>query len=251
MLEIKHLSAGYEGESTLQDINLTMKQGEILCIVGESGSGKSSLIRAITGYQGLQVREGSICFDGQELMRGKCAYCNEVMGRGIGLIPQNPEGSFNPIRTFERQLQELFRSHGMTMEEDAIRAAFETVGLQDYKRILKSRPYEMSGGMNQRIAIATATMLAPKLLICDEATSALDVTTAQLVIDELLAMREKMNTGILMVTHNLGIAKHMADRIAIMYQGQIVETGACVEVIEHPQHAYTKQLLESAPRMSA
>jgi peptide/nickel transport system ATP-binding protein len=109
----------------------------------------------------------------------------------------------------------------------------------------------MSGGMNQRIAIATATMLAPKLLICDEATSALDVTTAQLVIDELLAMREKMNTGILMVTHNLGIAKHMADRIAIMYQGQIVETGACAEVIEHPQHAYTKQLLESAPRMSA
>ncbi|MCR4998629.1 MAG: ABC transporter ATP-binding protein [Lachnospiraceae bacterium] len=251
MLEIKHLSAGYEGEQTLHDINLTMQPGEILCIVGESGSGKSSLIRAITGYKGLQVTEGSICFGGQELMRGKRACANGVMGREIGLIPQNPEGSFNPIRTFEKQFREMFASHGMSMEEAQIEGAFETVGLQDYKRILKSRPYEMSGGMNQRIAIAAAMLLSPKLLICDEATSALDVTTAQLVMDELLQMRRDLGTGILMVTHNLGIAKHMADRIAIMYQGELVEIGPCQDVIDHPQHAYTKQLLESAPRMSA
>jgi ABC-type dipeptide/oligopeptide/nickel transport system ATPase component len=109
----------------------------------------------------------------------------------------------------------------------------------------------MSGGMNQRIAIAAAMLLSPKLLICDEATSALDVTTAQLVMDELLQMRRDLGTGILMVTHNLGIAKHMADRIAIMYQGELVEIGPCQDVIGHPQHAYTKQLLESAPRMSA
>ena len=249
LLEIKNLNACYEDGQVLNDINLELKQGEILCVVGESGSGKSSLTRAITGYSGLEITGGSIEFCGRDLIGISDKERAALMGREIGLIPQNPAGSFNPIRPFSKQLKELLLSHGYSMDVERIAAAFTVVGLDDYKRIFKARPYEMSGGMNQRIAIAAALILSPKLIICDEATSALDVTTAQMVIDELMDIRSKFNTSILIITHNLGIAKHMADRIVIMHNGQIVEAGAVDSIIENPKHEYTKKLIGSAPRM--
>ncbi len=249
LLEIKNLNARYEDGQVLNNINLELEQGEILCVVGESGSGKSSLTRALTGYSGLEITGGAIEFCGRDLIGISDKERAALMGREIGLIPQNPAGSFNPIRPFNKQLKELLVSHGCSMDVERIAAAFNAVGLDDYKRILKARPYEMSGGMNQRVAIAAALILAPKLIICDEATSALDVTTAQMVIDELKDIRGKFNASILMITHNLGIAKHMADRIVIMYNGRIVETGVTKQIIESPKHEYTKRLIGSAPRM--
>ena len=249
LLEIEHLTASYPDQVALRDINLSVEEGEFLCLVGESGSGKSSLVRAITGHPGLEITEGNIYYDEAKLVENRCANVHDRMGCCIGLIPQNPGGSFNPIRNFEKQFRELFRSHGMEMDREKIASVFQAMGLNDVDRILKSRPYEMSGGMNQRIAIAAVMVLSPKLLICDEATSALDVTTSELVIDQLLQIQKDFGITILMVTHNLGLAEHVADRIAIMQKGQLVEQGSCQQIMKEPVHPYTKQLLACAPRM--
>lgn len=246
LLEIKHLNTGYEDGQVLFDINLRQHHGEILCVVGESGSGKTTLLRSIIGHDGLQYKRGHILFEEKDLTKHP-----DVMGSEIGLIPQNPNGSFNPIRCFEKQFQEILKSQGMKFEKEKIKEVLASVGLFDYERILKARPYEMSGGMNQRIAIAAAMMLSPRLLICDEPTGALDVMTAKKVTETLLQVRDKTNCGILMVTHNLGIAKHMADQVVIMKQGKIVEQGPMDLVIGAPKDEYTKLLLQSAPKMKA
>ncbi|MCR4673695.1 MAG: ABC transporter ATP-binding protein [Lachnospiraceae bacterium] len=244
LLEIKRLNAGYEDGQVLYEINLLMHHGEVLCVVGESGSGKTTLLRSIIGHEGLQYKRGSMHFEEKDLSKQK-----NLLGNEIGLIPQNPAGSFNPIRPFEKQFVELCKSHGIRPDKKMFQKAFASVGLMDYERILRAKPYEMSGGMNQRIAIAAAMVLSPKLLICDEPTGALDVVTAKKVTETLLQIRDTSDCGILMVTHNLGIAKQMADSIVIMKKGRIVEQGAKDLIIQSPKHDYTKLLLESAPRM--
>ena len=247
VLQIDHLSVSYGEGDVVQDVSFAINQGEVLCIVGESGSGKSTLIKAIHGL------ENTVCRDGNIYLFGEISKSNsdrrKRMGKEIGLIPQNPGGSFNPLRTFEKQFQETFSGIGKKYDAQEIIATFEKVGLKNGEDILKSRPYEMSGGMNQRIAVAICYVLSPKLLLCDEATSALDVTTAGMVVRELMKLREEKNTSILMVTHHLGIARSMADEIAIMKDGKIVEYGSTKEIFEHPQNEYTKALLLDVPKI--
>lgn len=247
VLQLKNLSVSYGLDAVVSDVSLSMKKGEILCIVGESGSGKSTLIRAIHGLENATVTAGEVVLFGKDCKTKKEKQA--LMGTEVGLIPQNPGGSFNPLRPFEKQFREAFAGCGKQFDKEQIVETFEKVGLKDGKSILKSRPYEMSGGMNQRIAVAFSFVLKPHLLLCDEATSALDVTTAQLVVKELKDLRNENDTAILMVTHHLGIAKSMADHVAIMKDGKILEYGTVDEIFLDPKCEYTKNLLCDVPKL--
>ena len=163
------------------------------------------------------------------------------------MIFQNPGASFNPVRSYEKQFRETLRSHGRAYDAQAVLDCLETLRLPDGARILKSCPYEMSGGMNQRIAIALAMLLRPRLLLCDEATGALDVTTQKAVVEELLRLRSECGTAILFVTHNLGVAARMADTVGVMYAGRMLECGDAAAVLQSPAHPYTQSLISAVP----
>lgn len=249
ILRVSALKAAYGEHTVMEDVSFDMAPAEIVCIVGESGSGKSTLARAIHGMSGLDVTGGSIEFDGRDITRLPYAECRKLMGTGIGLIPQNPQASFNPIRRYDRQFKEALAGHDMPYDEADICERLARIGIADGRGVLANRPYELSGGMNQRIAIAAAMMFEPKLLMCDEATSALDVTTAGAVVDELLKIRGSLGTSILMVTHHLGIAKRMADSIGIMKDGRMIEYGPADKIFEAPEDEYTKKLMRDVPRL--
>ncbi len=250
LLNVNSLSAGYGERNVIEDIDFSISRGEIVCIVGESGSGKSTLLKTICGFENVYINSGSVSFKGQQISDLNPKKRRALMGNGIGIIPQNPAGSFNPLRRFDAQFKETFLSHKMPYEESRILDIFEKVGLSGGKEILRSRPYEMSGGMNQRIAIAAAMLLEPELLLCDEATSALDVTTASAIVDLLCDYRDEKNVGILMVTHNLGIARKMADHTGIMQNGRFIEYGSRDEIFTSPKMEYTKRLIEDVPKLA-
>ncbi len=233
LLNIVNLSLAYEDELVVDQINLKLHSDEILCIVGESGSGKTTLLRGICRDKNVLVLSGDVQTD---------------LNR-MGVISQNPNGAFNPLRRFDKQFRETLVSNGLEYREQDILDLFERIGLQDGASILRSRPFEMSGGMNQRIAIAATMLLEPKMLLCDEPTSALDVTSANLVVDLLCRYRQKKHVGILLITHNLGIAAKMADRVAIMQKGRIIESGTTDEIFGNPKEAYTKQLMADVPKL--
>ena len=243
-LRITDLTAGHgEDTAVLQGISLSLEKGQILCIVGESGSGKTSVIRTITGWEGLYVREGSIEVWENEISRLSFKERRKLLGRTIGYIPQNPAGSFNPIRKYEPQIREMLASHDIRYVRSDVEKAFARMGLDSPGSLLGSRPYELSGGMNQRVAIAAVMLLEPSILLCDEPTSALDVMTANLVKDEFIRLNKERGTSILMVTHNLGLANIMADSVAIMKRGRIVESGNTEKVMCNPADDYTKRLI--------
>ena len=251
ILEIKNLSALYDETEVLHNVNLDIYRGEVFCLVGESGSGKSTLIKTICGDSQIRISGGSVFYKGECICDGKRATAQRYLGEKIGFIQQNPEGAFNPLRKLDAQFKETLKSHKESLDMDKLGRIFDTLNLKDMDRILKSRPYELSGGMNQRIAIAASFILDPELILCDEITSALDVTTAIAVTKQLLLLKEEMNTSIVLVTHNLGIASNIADRIGIMYKGEIVELGETKTVMENPQHEYTKRLLKDVPKLKA
>ena len=248
LLDIKDLQVAYEEIEAVKGASLYVEKGEVLCIVGESGSGKSTLIRAITGSSVITVK-GSILLEGEDLVPMKKRERQKLLGTKVGLIQQNPAGAFNPIRTFDKQFKETLKSHDIAFDNEKLDQLFVTLGLKDTQGILKSRPYEMSGGMNQRIAIAAAMLMDPGLLICDEITSALDVTTAIAVTDELLRLKNEKGTTIILVTHNLGIAANIADKIAIMSKGEVIEFGSAKQVLHDPQREYTRNLLRDVPKL--
>jgi len=241
-------SASYGDGDVVKRVRFRMMPGEIVCIVGESGSGKSTLIRAIHGMNDLLITGGSIFFEGTDLTSLPLKDRRRLMGSDIGLIPQDPGASFNPIRKLDVQFKEALAGHNMSYDEDRIEKVLKKIGLRD-KTVLKSRPFELSGGMNQRIAIAAAMLFEPKLLLCDEATSALDVTTAGAVVEELLQIRKTNGTAILLVTHHLGIARKMADHIGIMKGGKLIEYGSTEKIFESPENEYTMKLIRDVPKL--
>lgn len=234
VLKINKLSASYGDENIIEEVSFEVKPGEIVCIVGESGSGKSTLLKAIHGFDRVHITGGEV-----------------ILGKDIslGLVPQNPGGSFNPIRTYKAQICEALMSNKIDKCMEEVTDTLQILGLTDAQRILGSRPYELSGGMNQRMAIATTMLLEPNLLLCDEVTSALDVKTAKIVVEQLLKINNLKNTSILMVTHHLGIAAKMADHIGIMKSGRMLEYGVTKEILENPKCDYTRQLLHDVPKL--
>lgn len=252
LLHIENLSVSYGGQNMIAGINMDISEGEIVCLAGESGCGKSTLLKSVMNLPVFhtEITEGSIIFDGKDMNMLPDKELIKMSGPEIGMVQQQLNGAFNPLRTYEKQFKETFTSHETEYDLNRVIEVFESLNLPDGERILKSRPFEMSGGMNQRIVIALAMLLEPKLLLCDEPTSALDVTTQKQVIEELVSMRNAQNTAIMLVTHNLGVAAAMADKIGIMYAGHMVEYGDTKKVLSSPAHPYTRALLSSIPDFS-
>jgi ABC-type glutathione transport system ATPase component len=244
LLELKNLCVAYGEHTVLHDVSLSLRPGEIHCIAGESGSGKSTILKAILGLEqyGADIVGGSILFAGKDIAQSRTRNNgSSLLGKEIGLVAQNPAASFNPLRSFRTQFRETLRSHGMPYQDEDVLAVFSALGLPPELRVLDSCPYEVSGGMCQRLAIVLLMLLRPRLLLCDEVTSALDVTTQKQVADELLRLRDKTGMAILLVTHNLGLASYMADSISIIKDGRCVEQGS-IELLRAPRHAYTRKL---------
>ena len=171
------------------------------------------------------------------------------MGTGIGLIPQNPQGSFNPLRTFAKQMKETMQSHGLTFDREEMIRLMDSMGLPEGGKLIESRPFELSGGMNQRVAIVFSLLLKPKVLLCDEITSALDVTSGKMVIHEIEGYAARSDAAIVMVTHHLGIADRIADHVAVMNHGEVVEYGPVGKVLYAPEDSYTRMLLSKIPKI--
>ena len=251
ILNLKNLSVSYGDINILKDIDLSLKKGEILGIVGESGSGKSTLIKSIMGILDENASiDGEINFEGKDLASLSLKDYRKIKGKEISMIFQNPTEYFNPTRKISKQFIEAIRSHNDISKQEIQKKSINTfkfLGLQDGKKIWNSYPFELSGGMNQRVAIALSIMLEPKILLADEPTSALDVTVQAQVVKELLKLRQKLNTSIILVTHNIGVASYMSDNIGVMYGGRIIEYGESEELINNPKHPYTKILINSVP----
>ena len=247
LLQMKDLRVSYGEVEALHGYSLDLKPGEIHVIAGESGSGKSTILKALLGLTSYsaEVTGGSIKFAGQDVLALSDKERRDLLGEEIGLIAQNPAASFNPLRTFRSQFEETLESHGKKLDKHEVFHVFKTLSLPTDGRVLSSCPYEVSGGMCQRVAIALLMLLKPRLLLCDEVTSALDVTTQKQVADELLRLRDETGMGILLVTHNLGLAAYMADHVSILLKGDCVEQGKTV--LSAPQHEYTKKLLHDVP----
>ena len=253
ILSIRGLSAGYGGRRAIADISFSLSPGEILCLVGESGCGKSTLLMALMGTTpGLRILSGSVTLEGQELLtlpeRERQRLCCEKMG----LVFQSPGSAFNPIRSYKKQFLETMKSRGKYRRETfsaQVEAAFAKLGLRDWERILASCPYEMSGGMNQRIALALALLTEQDSLLADEPTSALDATIQLQVAKELRRLRDVSGMAQIIVTHNLALAEYLADRIGVMYAGRLVELGTPEQVLKRPAHAYTRCLRSAIPSL--
>lgn len=254
LLDVAHVEVSYNGRAVVHDVSFTMQPGEILGIVGESGSGKSTVIRAAMGLLGSggAVTKGDIYYKGKNVLDAKKEALRKIRGPEMGMIFQNTGASLCPIRTIEDQLFESVQEHEKISRDEIRERAlelFEKLRLADGERILKSYPFELSGGMNQRVGIMMAMILHPELLFADEPTSALDVTVQAQVVKEMMRVRELFGTGIAIVTHNIGVVEYMADKVAVMHQGRLVEYGTKEEVIRHPQHDYTKKLIGAVLRL--
>lgn len=254
LLRYNHVDISYLGQPVIRDVSFSLHSGEILGIVGESGSGKSTLIKAAMGLLGSEgsTTGGEICYRGRLLNRLPPREMHALCGSELGYIFQNAGSSFCPIRTVGAQLFETMRAHGKITKADFEAQALELLsklGFDNGKRILESYPFELSGGMQQRIGIAAAMLLNPSVLFADEPTSALDVTIQKQVVEEMLMVRETFGTAIVLVTHNLGVIGAMTDRVLVLENGRCVECGSTRQVLSQPRADYTKALLAAVPRL--
>ena len=256
LLSIKNLAVTYGNnpKPTIAGVNLDLAEGEIVSIVGESGSGKTTVIRALLGVlpNTGRVSEGSITFDGQDLLSFSTKDWLDLRGNHIAMIFQDSGNMMNPIQTIGKQFVEFIQLHSTMSKQEAEAKAIEMLALTNLphpEAIMKSYPFELSGGMRQRVGIAMAITFSPKLLLGDEPTSALDVTTQAQIVEELLRINRENKTSMIIVTHNIGVAAHMSDKIMVMKQGAVVEYGTAEEIIRNPQAEYTKQLLNAVPEI--
>ena len=251
LLEIKNLNINYKNSiKAVKNVSLTLEDNQIISIVGESGSGKSTLIRAILKLlpTGGKIESGKIFFLEKDILTLNKKELNKLRGKDIGMIFQDPNSTMDPIKNIEKQFIEYILEHNKISKKEAIDLAKEyllKLSLTDVDRILKSYPFELSGGMKQRVAIAMSMAQSPRLLLADEPTSALDVTVQAQVIQELKKIRENFNTAIILVTHNMGVASYISDKIAVMKDGELIEFGDKEQIINNPQKEYTKLLLNA------
>lgn len=256
MLSVREISITY-GENpvpAVADFSLEMKRGEIVSIVGESGSGKTSLVRAILGCLpgGGRVSQGEILFEGRALSGLGPEEWRNLRGTEISMIFQDSGAMLNPVRRIGSQYVEYIRTHERVSRKEAWekgKEMLEQMRLPAGEHIMRSYPFQLSGGQRQRVGIAMAMTFQPKLLLADEPTSALDVTTQAQIVRQMLKLRDEYHTGIIVVTHNLGVAAYMADRIVVMKEGRIVDAGTRDQILNHPSSHYTKNLLDSVPAM--
>ena len=250
------LPAGADRPHAMKDVSFAIASNEILCVVGESGSGKSmtanAIMRLLPG--GVTIDGGQVMFDGRDLTKLSDAEMREVRGAGIAMIFQEPMTALNPLRTIGDQIGEMFDIHtGMSKAERSARVLdlLAEVRIPDPKLAARAYPHELSGGQRQRAMIAMALALDPKVLIADEPTTALDVTTQAQILALIKDLQTRKGTAVLFITHDFGVVAEIADRVAVMQHGVVVEQGPAAEVLNRPQHAYTKQLIAAVPPLKA
>lgn len=256
MLSVQDISITYgkNPDPTVEGVSLEMKQGDIVSIVGESGSGKSTVIRAILGCLpgGGYVSKGDIQFEGASLLNYSPEQWRNLRGTEISMIFQDSGAMINPIRKIGAQYVEYIRTHEKMSKKDAWDKGvemLERMRLPSGDNIMRSYPFQLSGGMRQRVGIAMAMTFQPKLLLGDEPTSALDVTTQAQIVRQMMDLREQYGTSIVIVTHNLGVAAYMADHIVVMKQGRVVDAGDREQILHDPSDPYTKNLLAAVPTL--
>jgi len=240
----------------VNDVSFDLKAGELLGVVGESGSGKSvtmmSLLRLLP-MPPAEIRAGKVMFDGQDLLKISAEELRRVRGGKIGFVFQDPMTSLNPVFTVGYQIAEPLRKHmGMSKKEAAARSKelLELVGIPDAGQRLLDYPHQFSGGMRQRVMIAIALACDPKVLIADEPTTALDVTIQAQILELMKELRDKLGMAVIWITHDLGVIAGIADRVMVMYGGQLVEHAPVHELFSNPQHPYTSALLKTIPSIS-
>ncbi|ADX73799.1 ABC transporter ATP-binding protein [Pseudarthrobacter phenanthrenivorans] len=257
LLEIRDLAITFNtsnGEvNAVRNAHLTIMPGETVAIVGESGSGKSTTALAAIGLlpSNGRVSGGQILLDGEDISHAPEKRMIELRGNTIGMVPQDPMSNLNPVWKIGYQVKETLRANGRPSGPDDIAKVLSEAGLPDAHRRAKQYPHEFSGGMRQRALIAIGLSCQPRLLIADEPTSALDVTVQRQILDHLEGMTAELGTAVLLITHDLGLAAERADKVVVMYRGQVVESGPSLELLQNPQHPYTKRLVESAPSLAS
>lgn len=261
LLSVRDLKVAFKVEKELNEVlhgvSFDVYPGETVAIVGESGSGKSTTMHAVinllpgTG----RITGGSIRWNGRELVGVKRRTMEYIRGREIGFVPQDPMSNLNPVWSVGFQVEEAVRANGLAKGRKAVHAraikVLEQAGLQDAEKRMKQYPHEFSGGMKQRALIGVGLSADPQLLIADEPTSALDVTVQKVVLDHLEHLTSELGTAVVLITHDLGLAAERAEKLLVMYQGNIVEAGPSRDILRDPRHPYTKRLVSAAPSLAS
>jgi len=255
LLRLEHLSIDYKVRdgylSAVNDVNCVLNKGEVFAIVGESGCGKSTVAHSIMNLLpgGNEEVTGKIIFKGRDLRQCTGPELEKVRGKEIGMIFQNPLDSLNPVYRVGDQTAEAILLDNVTREEawNRVLKLFRDVKMSDAEERMKSYPHELSGGMRQRVMIAMMLSRYPELLIADEPTTALDVTIEAQILEIMKSMKKEYNTAIMLITHNFGLVAEIADRIGVMYAGEMIESGNVYEIFEHPTHPYTQLLIKALP----
>lgn len=260
LLEVRNLSIRFKTEEAeveaVKKVSLQMRRGEVLAVVGESGSGKSVTAMALTRLlpePPAEYTEGNILFKGRDVLAMSTSELRSIRGSRIAYIFQEPSTSLNPVFTVRNQIAEAIRLHRPEVKDldTEIAKWLGLVGIVAPEKRMWDYPHQLSGGMQQRVMIAMALSCQPDLLVADEPTTALDVTIQAQILDLLKELKERLGMAIILITHNFGIVGGIADRVAVMFRGEIVETGPTQQVLSEPQHAYTKALISCIPRLGA
>ncbi|MFC4770994.1 ABC transporter ATP-binding protein [Enterococcus hermanniensis] len=260
ILEVKNLNISFDTYAgkvrAIRGVDFDLNKGETLAIVGESGSGKSVTTRTIMRLlsSNANIDEGEILFKGESIVDKTEKEMQKIRGREIAMIFQDPMTSLDPTMTIGKQVAESLRKHKKVSKKEGMKAALDLlnlVGIPDAEKRLKNYPHQFSGGQRQRIVIAIALICNPEILIADEPTTALDVTIQAQILELLKEIQEKIETSIIFITHDLGVVANVADRVAVMYAGRIIEVGTAEEIFYNPQHPYTWGLLGSMPTLDS
>lgn len=249
LLEVSNLNIALNGQNIISDINFSLGEGEIFGIVGQSGCGKSTLLKGVLGILPPEyTTAGGIFYKNEDLQTISPQKMRWIRGGQIGMIFQNAKTSLCPVRTIGEQIWETVREHQDCTKKDVLTLTldlFAKIRLQNGEKILQSYPFELSGGMNQRVSIAMAMILKPKLLLADEPTSALDVVSQAQVMEEMINLQRLYGTSIVLVSHNINLVRRFADNMAVMQNGRFVECGTARRITDNPKHPYTRRLLQS------
>ena len=254
LLSFNSVDICFDDKLVVHDVSFSLQPGEILGIVGESGSGKSTIIKAAMGLLGSngRVSRGEIFFKGENIIDLPESSMRQIRGAQLGMIFQDSEAALCPIRTVGSQIYECLTAHEKISRQEAKEKAlelFHKLGFKEGERVWSSYPFELSGGMNQRVGIVMAMLLNPSVLLADEPTSALDVFVQKQVVLEMLGLRDLFGTAIILVTHDLGVISAMADNILVLQNGNIMEYGRASDVLNSPENEYTKMLLSAVPKL--
>jgi peptide/nickel transport system ATP-binding protein len=256
ILSIRSLSAVSElgnAQPILRNVSLDLSVGETLGLVGESGAGKSTIAKALLGVlpRTVRITQGEILFEGRDLRIMTRRETRAIFGDAIALVPQDPMTALNPGRRIEAQLTDGLRLRRGMNARAAHQRALELlaeVHIRDPERVLRAYPHQLSGGMRQRVLIAAAFALEPKIIVADEPTTALDVTVQKQILKLIRILQEAHGTAVIFVTHDLGVVAQICDRVTLLFAGAVIESGPTADILQAPRHAYTRALIAAGPR---